>query len=241
MTLIRWGLGRAAVLLLFSFGLGRAEVRLVIACAGDSLMRPVPLHLLAISPPRGWTLDIREWAQGGLSSETYPDFFRRGLPRWEGTRCDAILLQLGTNDAAPLVEGRSGGPAFEARIAAILEEFKRFEGPDGRRPVLLVATVPLFCDRPESAAKNRVVEDVINPALRAVAARAGAVVVDQFAVLKGRPELYDPDCVHPNGAGELALAESWFAALRSVFDPAGAGFNLRDDAAARRRRTPSPR
>jgi lysophospholipase L1-like esterase len=190
---------------------------LVVICAGDSLMRPIPAHIRALAPAEGLDLDIREWAHGGLNSKTYLSFFDRNRPRWAGTHGDAILLQLGTNDALPLLEGKRSAEEFRAGIAAVLDELVKFRKPGDRRPALFLATVPLFCDRPESAGINRIVESVINPALREIAASEGAVLVEQYLVLKNRPELYDPDCVHPNADGEAALARNWLKALREFF------------------------
>ncbi len=195
----------------------RAPGPLVVCCAGDSLMRPIPAHLRDLAPASGLSLEIREWAQGGLNTETYPSFYRRLLPEWEGKACDAILLQLGTNDAIPLLEERWGPAEFRDRLTGILAEFKKYPGRLRPRPVLFLATVPLFCDRPESAARNRIVETVINPLIREIARAEGAVLVDSGAVLDHRFALYDPDCVHPGPEGERALALSWLAALRRAF------------------------
>jgi lysophospholipase L1-like esterase len=190
---------------------------LVVCCAGDSLMRPIPAHFRALAPASGLLLEIREWAQGGLNTETYPSFYRRLLPDWEGKACDAILLQLGTNDAIPLLEKRWGAAEFRDRMTGILAEFKKYPGQKRPRPVLFLATVPLFCDRPESEARNRIVETVINPLIRDIARAEGAVLVDNAAVINHRPALYDQDCVHPAPEGEKALALNWLAALGRVF------------------------
>jgi len=203
-----------------SAGGREAAAPLVVCCAGDSLIRPTPVHLRALAAREGPDLDIREWAQGGLNSETYPSFFRRNKTLWRETACDAILLQLGTNDAVPILEERTNPAEFRSRITAILSEFKAFAGPAGRPPVLFLATVPRFCERPETAARNRVVEEILNPILREIAAAEGAVLVDNHAALSGRAEFYDPDCVHPNAEGEKALAENWLRALRLRFAPA---------------------
>ncbi len=200
---------------------------LVVCCAGDSLMRPIPAHLRALAPASGLPLEIREWAQGGLNTETYPSFYRRLLPEWEGRACDAILLQLGTNDAVPLLEKRWDAAEFRDRMTRILAEFKKYPGRLRPRPMLFLATVPLFCDRPESAAKNRIVETVINPLIRDIALAEGAVLVDNAAVLNHRPALYDPDCVHPAPEGEKALARNWLAALGRAFPGEIAKFPLR--------------
>jgi len=195
---------------------GLAPSFLTVVCAGDSLMRPVPAHFRELAPEEGLTLAIHEWAQGGLNSETYISFFLQNFPDWSETRCDAILLQLGTNDALPILEGKRSREEFRSNLMMIVRQFKGLRRPDGRRPFVFLATVPYFCDQPESLDKNRIVDSVINPVLMEIAATEGVILVDQQLVLRGRPEVYDPDCVHPNAAGEIALARNWLRALRAA-------------------------
>ncbi|MBM3293334.1 MAG: SGNH/GDSL hydrolase family protein [Candidatus Aminicenantes bacterium] len=187
---------------------------LTVCCAGDSLMQPIPVHLRAIASAAGENLRIVEMARGGLSTDTYRGFFRQSLEEGRNARFLAVLLQLGTNDVLPILEGRETPEDFRERFREILAGFRKLGAPGRPRPALLVATIPRFCENPESEAKNEIVESVLNPIVREVAAAAGAAVVDNHAVLRDRPDLYDPDGVHPNGAGERALAENWWRTLK---------------------------
>jgi lysophospholipase L1-like esterase len=199
---------------LLGAGCGAGD-RLGVCCAGDSLIRPTPVYLREIAAAAGERLEIVEWAQGGLTADTYRSFFEERMAAGAANRCDAVLLQLGTNDAVPILEGRETAEEFRRRLAGIVAGFRAFPGIRRPHPEILVATVPRFCESPESAAKNGIVESVLNPAIRDVAAAAGAAVVDNHAVLLNRPSWYDPDCVHPNGDGERALAESWWRAVKT--------------------------
>jgi lysophospholipase L1-like esterase len=189
---------------------------LIVACAGDSIMRPVPAHFRELAAGEGFDLEIHEWAQGGLNSETYQSFFSRNLPDWGKTRCDAILLQLGTNDAVPILDGGRTLEQFRNNMMKIIRQCRSFLTPAGKRCPIFLASVPLFCDRPEEAGKNRIVDTVINPVLMDLAKSEGVILVDQHLVLRNHPELYDPDCVHPNTDGEIALARNWLRALRAA-------------------------
>jgi lysophospholipase L1-like esterase len=124
---------------------------------------------------------------------------------------------MGSNDAVLLLNGMRNPEEFRAGIVAILNEFKKFRSSGGLPPVLFLATVPFFCDRPETAALNGVVESVINPVLREIAVAEGAELVDQNLVLKNRPEWMASNCVHPNADGEKTLAFSRLRTVRAVF------------------------
>jgi len=188
---------------------------LVICCAGDSLMRPMPWYfrqlLLSDSPH----FILYEWAQGGLSSVTYQGFYRQQAERWRRIRPEFILLQLGTNDVVPVLEGRLSLDDFKANLTSIIREFQTYRTPRGESARILLATVPLFADDPANQDKNRLVKTAINPAIREIVKRAQACLADNFSVLEGRPEFYDPDGVHPNPLGEAALAKNWIKSLKA--------------------------
>jgi lysophospholipase L1-like esterase len=186
----------------------------VLCCAGDSLMRPQPVHLrILFEQAGGRPFRVEDWSQGGQSSQTYPSFLRAREEGWKNTQPDFLILQLGTNDAGPIAAGTYGRPRFEENLKGILRSLKILAGRPDSPPRLFIATVPLFLESPNSAAKNRAITDVINPTIRAVAEETGAVLVDQFAVLENRPDLYDSDGAHPSGEGEKALARNWLRAL----------------------------
>jgi len=186
-------------------------------------MRPLPFYFRQLMHVPGRGLVVHEWAQGGLSSVTYREFYLERKKKWRRIRPQAILLQLGTNDVPAILEGRYSVENFENNLTGILEEFKAFRSRDGRRPLLLVATVPLFSDVPPESRKNRLVASLLNPAVRRAARHAEAAVVDNCRVLENRPEFYDPDGVHPNRWGETALARNWTRSLRAALSGPGGG------------------
>jgi len=190
----------------------------IICCAGDSLMRPIPTRLYELTRFSPGSFILKDWAQGGLSSETYPSFFDRRASAWSQLRPDLILLQLGTNDARPLLEGRLRPEDFERNIRAIVRRFREFRDRAGRPPRILIASAPPFHDA-DAAAKNEILVKVVNPALRRLAGEEGLTFVDNHAILDGRPDLYDPDGVHPNPRGEKRLARHWFHWIREALYP----------------------
>ncbi len=191
---------------------------LVLCCAGDSIMRPMPAYLRQSLPALRPDFVLHEWARGGLSTATYQGFYREQAEEWRRVRPDLILLQIGTDDVVPVLEGRSTLEDFKANLSRILMEFKSYRTAAGEPPCLLVATIPFFSDIPSNQDKNHLVKADINPAIRSVAGLAGAVIVDNFAVLEGKEDLYDPDGVPPNPRGEAAVAENWVRAIRSLLE-----------------------
>jgi lysophospholipase L1-like esterase len=176
-------------------------------------MRPIPTRLYELTRFSPGAFVLKDWAQGGLSSETYLPFFERRAAAWSRLRPDLILLQLGTNDAAPLREGRLRPEDFERNIRAVIGRLRGARGRAGRPPGILVASAIPFHDA-AAAAKNEVLLKVVNPALRRIAEDEGLTFVDNYAVLAGRPDLYDPDGVHPNARGEKRLARHWLHWIR---------------------------
>jgi len=83
----------SAVLLAGSYGPEPQEnPPLVICCAGDSIMRPVPVHLRPLlKAESGRPFQVRDWAQGGQSSETYPAFLRQRWENWKTVRPERAL------------------------------------------------------------------------------------------------------------------------------------------------------
>jgi lysophospholipase L1-like esterase len=187
---------------------------LIICCAGDSLMRPMPAYFRQLLPSLAPKFILQEWAQGGLNSVTYQGFFRQQAGRWRRVTPDIILLQLGTNDVVPVLEGRITIEDFKINMTAIIREFQAYRNASGQNPYILVATIPFFSDDPTNQNKNRLVKEAVNPGIREVVEKTGVRLVDNFSILAGKPELYDPDGVHPNPGGEAALAANWIQAVK---------------------------
>jgi len=190
----------------------------IICCAGDSLMRPMPTRIYELIRFNPGSLILKDWSQGGQSSETYASFFDRRADVWSRVRPDLILLQLGTNDARPLREGSLRPDEFERNLRAIVRRFQEFRDRAGRPSRILVASAPPVHDA-EAGPKNEILLQVVNPTLRRIAAEEGLTFVDNHALLADRPDLYDPDGVHPNRRGERLLARHWLHWIREALKP----------------------
>ena len=193
------------------------ETVYTICCVGDSLMRPMPAHLREIFQTSEVKFRIRDWSQGGLSSVTYQEFYARHAEQWMKTRPDFILIQLGTNDALPLLQKSYSPEDFEVNMKTIINRFREFAGGHSPRPQIFLATVPLFHEGDLAKEKNRVIKKTINPSIRRIAKEKKLTLVDNYSVLKNKPKLYDSDGIHPNHQGENAIANNWARAIRLTF------------------------
>lgn len=182
--------------------------RLTVCCAGDSIIRPIPYHLRRSLNLLAKRVDIRSWARGGLSSETYRSYLEKHKREWKKIRCDFLLLQLGTNDVEPLLENRQTLERFRENMVSLIHEFKGWNGGKSS-PVILLGTVLPFCAEEKREARNRLAEEKINPILREIALREGIFVVDNFSIFNGHCDLYEEDRVHPNSQGERLMAKNW--------------------------------
>ncbi|MCX7974061.1 MAG: GDSL-type esterase/lipase family protein [Candidatus Aminicenantes bacterium] len=185
--------------------------KIVIACAGDSLMRPVPFYLRRLLPAK--KVIIKEWAQGGLSAATYPSFFE-AHPQWRRQKVDIILLQLGTNDVILFGKKEEDENLFKTNLKKIIREMKKLDGNCFRRPQIIIATAPPFSGNEGEVEKNRLLEGIINPTIRKLAEEEKLLLVDHWPKFKGQKDLYEPDGVHPNREGEKVIARNWRRAIR---------------------------
>lgn len=121
------------------------------------------------------------------------------------TRPEVVLLLEGAND---IFGGNAAGVTPAASALRMMVRDTRSRG----LPVYL-ATLP-----PENPAGSRgggaALVGPLNDVIRRVAIEEGAVLVDLHAAFNGDLSLIGPDGLHPNEAGYLRMAETFFAAIR---------------------------
>ena len=117
---------------------------------------------------------------------------------------DIVVVMLGINDLA-----------FPDRFAqypdALRDLLARFQALPAA-PRLLLCTLTPIAPAERQAHANQLIRDAFNPAIRAVAAAAGAQLVDIHAAFPNRPDLL-PDGLHPSPEGAELLARAILEAL----------------------------
>lgn len=140
---------------------------------GDSLEVLTSPYLRKYLPSVPLTID----AEGGYSSEQIYKLFQRSYDRSHSV----IVFDAGTNDNPAYPEILAG------RLQAVAERI-------GNRCMVVPTIHGLSVNGVDSTAKNRVVRDF-------AAARPGTQTPDWARVVATRPELMQPDNLHPDPAG----------------------------------------
>lgn len=195
--------------------------RLRIACVGDSITEGTAN---ADHARNGWPRIL-----GRLLEATHParyevgNFGRSGATlRREGRKPyeqqdvyaashafepDAVVINLGTNDTAALTSDELLA-SFEADARWLIEGYLAHEPPPA---VWLSTLTPMIAPHPR-AESDRPARAAIGAILAALAAEYGLPLIDLTTPLEGH-RLWLPDGVHPNTAGNEAMARAVHAAL----------------------------
>jgi lysophospholipase L1-like esterase len=189
---------------------------------GDSITEGLKLYSTATaipSPPGSYPaqlhtlLSSRYTAQSilvydeGIGGETIAQGMNRLRPVLISEHPDALLLLEGTNDL-------NGGGSKE--IPTVVNGLKAMvqEGRSRGATVFLGTLLPQRAGGPRAFAPTLI--QPTNDGIRAMADAQGAVLVDVYAAFGGDAgSLIGDDGLHPNDAGKLKIAETFFAAIRS--------------------------
>jgi lysophospholipase L1-like esterase len=200
-----------------------AQARVRVACVGDSITYgdqivdrgrdSYPAVLQRLSRDRYLT---GNFCVNGATALKIP--FRS----WTGTRAfrdalafnpAAVVVMLGINDSAyPELHDR-----YPADLGEIVTRFQALPS----KPRLFLCTLTPIAPPEHQVQVNQLIRDTLNPAIRAVAARTGAQLIDISAAYPNRLDLL-PDGLHPNPAGAEIIARTVLAALDAAFAPAAA-------------------
>lgn len=207
-----------ALLLMTSLAIAQPPLR--VACVGDSITYG---DQLADRDAQSYPAVLQRLSQGRLVAGNFgvngATALAIPLRAWTDTLAcrdalafqpDLVVAMLGINDLAY--------PDQLARYPDALREIVvRFQALPSSPRVFLCTLTPI-APAEQQADVNRVIQDTMIPAIRAVAAETGAVLVDIAAVYPNSLELL-PDGLHPSPKGAELIARTVLATLDSASAP----------------------
>jgi lysophospholipase L1-like esterase len=210
--------GRVSIILLLPFFVSvcvSPPRGVIVLCAGDSITAEAYPHFLQrMLNTDGIRARVHNYGRSGNRSGEYLGFLGRSGETLKALRPDFILLQLGTNDVRTDLDFTTTD-LFLKNMRNILAVFRSFKDRAGRPSRILIALIPPVPSEsayPFSAISKRRVIEEINPALRTLAAAENLILVDNFGIFDGRPDIL-PE-VHPTRDGYRVLAANWYASLK---------------------------
>jgi acyl-CoA thioesterase-1 len=125
---------------------------------------------------------------------------------------DIVVIKLGTNDSKP--ENWKFKDEFKANLTEMVDQFAALPS---HPTIWLCHPVPAFPGN--WGIRDQVIHEEIIPMIDAVSKEKKLKVIDLYAALSGKPELF-PDTVHPNNAGARLIALEVFRSLTGKPYPA---------------------
>lgn len=206
-------------ILLLVFGVGLAAVaaerKIVVACCGDSITQGVGVRNPAqesypaqLQKLLGEEYQVLNLGVGGraLLRKKDPYSIGNGLK----ANPDIVIMALGTNDSRE-ANWSQFGHEFVGDYLNLIDQFRTRLA---KKPeIFVVLPPPIFVDRWEL--KNSILQEKTIPAIRQVAEKSGARLIDFNTPMLNRKQDF-ADGVHPNAAGAAKLAEIAARALQEA-------------------------
>jgi lysophospholipase L1-like esterase len=197
-----------------------SAVPIRVACIGDSITAGgFPNDLGAMLGP-GYV--VGNFGVAGATLLKQGDFSYWNLGEFQAAgKCDPnlVVVMLGTNDAKERNWAHRADFAKDYR--AMLDHFTDLPG----RPTVFACLPPRVFNNSGYDIVPALLDEGVVPAIRQVAAEAKVPCIDVWSAFAGHPE-YVWDNVHPNAAGNQAIAHTMAEAIRRLprIIPAGGPF-----------------
>jgi lysophospholipase L1-like esterase len=199
-------------------GLPAAAQVIKVACVGDSITEgsgvdspTVNAYPVVLGRLLGTNYQTRNFGVSGrtlLRKGDYPYWKEAAFRSATNYGPDIVTIKLGTNDSKPY------NWRYKDQFAQDLRDLiDVFAGLPSHPRVVVCLPVPAYWvnyDISPDVIKNEII-----PILKQVAREKGAMTVDLYTPLSGRPDLF-PDGIHPNTAGAALIARTLHGAVLAV-------------------------
>lgn len=196
--------------------LGSGDTR--IACVGDSITyglgvlgrrrrKSYPACLLSLLGSRYTLINYGVSDQSLLSNSDKPYFSERtGKKAWNPD-ADIVLFMLGSNDSKII---NWNPEAFRKELGDTLRHYRAL----GVKHLFVMSPPKIFTSHPgKKSCNEEILHSELRPIVACVAKEQDIPCIDLYAVTLQHSEWF-PDTIHPNGKGNLAIAEEILKALK---------------------------
>lgn len=208
-----------AIILLAAISLGASFAQPVrVACVGDSITfgagirdRQNNSYPAQLSGILGNSYEVKNFGNSGstmLKKGDKPYWKQREYGAALAFKPNIVIIKLGTNDTKP--QNWKHGSEFATDYKTMIAAFRAL---DSKPEIYVCLPVPVFKTR--WGITDKIVNENIIPATKAVAKETGVRLIDLNTPLKGKNTLV-PDSVHPNAAGAKIIAETIAKLLKAA-------------------------
>ena len=196
----------------FADGLPKIKV----ACVGDSITEgagvrdPNKKYPAQLGVMLGANYDVKNFGVSGSTMLDNGDLPYKKQAAFNNALAfapDIVVIKLGTNDSKPQNWSKKEGFAESAK--SLVDAFRK---ANFKTKIYLCYPVPVIAQG-NWGINNEKVKGEIIPLIKQVATEKGTAIIDTYAALDGKPQLF-PDRVHPNDEGAGLIAKAVFEAIK---------------------------
>lgn len=206
----------ATLLLIASASFSFSAEKIKVACVGDSITAGAGVkdaknrYPTQLGELLGADYEVKNFGNSGstmLDDGDKPYKKQKSYTDAVAYIPDIVVIKLGTNDSKPQNWAKKDG--FAASTKSLVDAFVK---ANPKAKVFLCFPVPVI-GKGNFGIRDEIVKNEIIPQIKMTAEEMKLPIIDLYAALEGKPELF-PDLVHPNDDGAKLIAKTVFEALK---------------------------